>query len=169
MSPQTRIRVWAWVIGVVLLTGCHPTSSPTPPQPPLPPEAATATAALGAKLTAIAAATAYPATPAPSEEYPAVTESWTPGANEIVADDSGKTYTIGVTTRISLILDRAAYPPEDLTVTCVPAEVLGRVSNLPQVPSPYYAVRYEGVKVGECLIRNGAFQVTIKVVEQPSP
>ncbi|MGB9801171.1 MAG: hypothetical protein ACPLUL_13860 [Thermanaerothrix sp.] len=30
-------------------------------------------------------------------------------------------------------------------------------------------VRFEGVQPGQCLIRNGAFQVTIKVVEQPSP
>jgi hypothetical protein len=155
------------MIGMGLLAGCLaiPGSRATPT--PLPPEAATATAALGAKLTAIAVATAHPATPAPPEEYPTVTEAWTPGANEIVASDSGKTYAIGVTTRISLILERAAYPPENLTVTCVPAEVLGRVSNLPQVPPQYYAVRYEGVKAGECLIRNDAFQVTIKVVEQP--
>lgn len=167
MVTNTRILVWVGVVSVALLAGCRATPSALSTASPLPAPAVTATAVLEAKLTAIAAATAYPATPAPSEEYPAVTESWTPAANEIVADDSGKTYTIGVTTRISLILDRAAYPPEDLIVTCVPAEVLGRVSNLPQVPPQYYAVRYEGVKVGECLIRNGAFQITLKVVEQP--
>jgi len=155
------------MIGMGLLAGCLVTSGPQATPTPLPPAAATVTAALGAKLTAIAAATAHPATPAPPEDYPTVTESWTPGADEIVAGDSGKTYTIGVTTRISLILERAAYPPENLTVTCVPAEVLGRVSNLPQVPPQYYAARFEGVKAGECLIRNGAFQVTLKVVEQP--
>lgn len=150
-----------------LLANCLATSGPQLTLTSLPPEASTTTAALGAKLTAIAAETAYPATPASTEEYPTVTESWTPGANEIVAGDSGKTYAIGVTTRISLILERAVYPPENLAVTCVPAEVLGRVSNLPQGPPQYYAVRFEGVQPGQCLIRNGAFQVTIKVVEQP--
>lgn len=167
VSPQARILVVIGAIGVVLLVGCHATPSSQSTVTPLPVPAITETAVLGAKLTAIAEATAYPATPLPPEEYPTVIVAWTPAANEIVADDSGNTYEIWITSRVAIILDRTVYPPENLTETCTQEGVLGRVSNLPEVPPPYYAVRYEGVKVGECLIRDGSFQVTIKVAEHP--
>jgi len=49
----------------------------------------------------------------------------------------------------------------------MPEGVLGRVSNIPVVPSNFYAVRYEGVQLGKCVIHNGQFEVTINVVNHP--
>ncbi|MCX8024590.1 MAG: hypothetical protein N3A60_05265 [Thermanaerothrix sp.] len=166
MIARQRMLILIGVLGATVLVGCFSLSYPQATSSPLP-EAATATAALMVKLTAIAVATAYPAPSQPLDLYPAADETWTPGANEIVSGDSGKTYDIWITSRISIVLDRAEYPPEDLRLICEPEGVLGYVSNLPQVPSKYYAVRYEGVRLGQCFIRNGAFWVTIKVVAHP--
>jgi len=41
------------------------------------------------------------------------------------------------------------------------------VSNIPVVPPNYYVIRYEGVEVGQCVIRNGSFEVTINVISNP--
>lgn len=34
-------------------------------------------------------------------------------------------------------------------------------------PPDYYVIRYEGVALGRCLIRNGLFEVTINIVNHP--
>jgi len=149
----------------LLLTGCiltNPLQVNT-----LPPGLATGTAQVGSKLTQAAELTAYPMTPLPTDQTPYPSMAWTPGPYEISAQDSGKTFDIWITSRISLILDRAAYPEADLTETCDSSQVIGRVSNIPVVPPQYYVIRYEGVQLGQCLIRNGAFQVTIRVVIHP--
>lgn len=86
---------------------------------------------------------------------------------EITAADNGSTFTIGITSRISVILSDIDYPRQNLTVLCNPPDALGSISNIPSVPQPYYAVRFEGVKVGECNVQNGNFFVIIKVTSNP--
>ncbi len=90
-----------------------------------------------------------------------------PGSGDILASDSGKSLDIGITSRVSMILNETDYPAANLEEQCVPEVVLGRVSNVPPVPAGYYVVRYEGVGLGQCTLRNGSFEVTINVVEHP--
>ena len=114
------------------------------------------------KLTGAAEMTVYPLTPMPAEV--SATIDWTPAPGEIVASDAGKEFSIRVTSRISLILQEKEYPAADIELHCTPADALGRISNVPVVPAGYYVFRYEGVQAGTCTIRNGQFEITIKVV-----
>ncbi len=133
----------------------------------LSPDLATGTAAFARKQTGAAELTQHPATPVPAESLQAPTIVWTPSGGEIVASNSGQTFDIGITSRISIILNQIDYPPANLQQTCVPADALGQVSNIPVVPPNFYVVRYEGVEVGQCVIRNGSFEVTINVISNP--
>jgi hypothetical protein len=84
---------------------------------------------------------------------------------DITEKDSGKTFTYSVTSRFSVILDETKYPEANLRLSCEPNDVLGSISNLPSVFPPLYAVRYEGVTPGKCMITNGSFSVTIVIVD----
>lgn len=150
------------------LTACTVGKPPESAAPTLPPDMATGTARVAAKSTGAAELTLEALTPAPTEPPLIVTmPSWTPSPSDgITASDSGKTFDIWITSRITVILDARQYPMEDLREDCVPFGVLGRISNIPAVPWPYYPIRYEAVQLGKCLIRNGQFEVTIAVVPQ---
>jgi hypothetical protein len=66
-----------------------------------------------------------------------------------------------------LILDKTVYPSGSLELKCTPDGVLGRVTNIPALPEPYYVTHLEGVAQGECEIRNGTFEVHVKVTNTP--
>ncbi len=95
------------------------------------------------------------------------TLTWAPSPGEITASDNGTSFTIGITSRIAIVLSRADYPPENMKIVCDPADALGSISNLPIVPAEDDAVRYEGVKPGQCIISNGNFDVIINIVANP--
>ena len=117
--------------------------------------------------TATAALTLVPNTSIPIDTAAAPTLSWTPMAGEITAADNGGTFTITITSRISIILNKQDYPQANLLIQCQPTDALGGISNIPSVPDQYYVVRYEGVKPGVCTLRNGSFEVTVDIVSQP--
>lgn len=147
-------------LALALLGGCVNAST-------LSPEQATGTAIVAQKYTAAAEMTTTPATPAPtsSEIYP--TLAWTPSSSDIVPSNSGSSYKYWITSRFMIVLNEVDFPQANLVVDCVPPDILGRVSNIPPVPSGYYVLRYEGTALGTCTIRNGDFVVTINIVEHP--
>jgi hypothetical protein len=136
--------------------------------PTLFPEQATGTAIAARKYTEAAEATLYPATPFPTELYPTYDwTGWTPSPGEIVASDSGKTYSFVLTSRFSIVLKEADFPAANLKLNCVPDIVLGRISNVEPAPPDYYVIRYEGSGFGQCIIENGSFEVTINITRHP--
>jgi hypothetical protein len=153
---------------IPFLAGCAAAQAQQPVKTTLKPDQATGTAIVGSKYTEAANLTRQPMTALPTGQPPVATEVWTPSPQDgISADDSGKAFEIWITSRISVILDAAEYPMADLVETCAPDVVLGRVSNIPPVPAPFYVIRYEAVQLGECAIRNGRFHVSILVVADP--
>lgn len=140
------------------IAGCSSTIEPS-----LSPEQVKGTAVISRKSTDIAEATLYPATPFPTEVYP--TMDWTPSQGEIVGSDSGNTFDFPLTSRFSIVLKEADFPAANLKLNCVPGTVLGRISNAEPVPPGYYVVRYEGSGIGQCIIGNGSFEVTINIVK----
>lgn len=158
------LAVSGWVL---LLVGCVLMHGSPVLEPTLSPNLASGTALVGRKLTQAAELTLWPPTPEPTEPYPTIIVPWTPGWGEIIASDSGKTVDVVITGRVSVILDEQEYPRANLVEECRPQGVLGEVSNLPVVPPNFYVVRYEGVQPGQCTIRNGSFEVTIRVVNPP--
>lgn len=89
-----------------------------------------------------------------------------PSSEEIVASDSGKTYNFVLTSRFSVVLRESDYPAANLTLKCVPDVVLGLISNVEGAPPDYYVVRYEGSGIGQCILRNGSFEVTVNIIDQ---
>ncbi|MGE5541123.1 MAG: hypothetical protein ACM3TU_02470 [Bacillota bacterium] len=81
---------------------------------------------------------------------------------EITEADSGKTFTYTVTSRFTLILDETKHPQQELS--CVPAGILGSISNIPAVSPPSYAARFEGVAPGTCTFSDRDFTATITIV-----
>lgn len=77
---------------------------------------------------------------------------------ELRESDSGRTFTYGVTSRFSIVLDGTTDPHEHLT--CVPEGVVGVVSNI-SFESPLYAARFEGLVPGTCTLQNDHFAATI--------
>ena len=146
-------------LGLMLLWGCTPSS--------LSPAQITGTAEVARKETEGARMTLMPPSPWPTSNATPAPVEWTPGPAEITAADDGKTFTISITGRFLLILDKTDYPPGSLELKCTPDGVLGRVTNIPALPEPYYATHLEGVAQGECEIRNGSFEVHIKVTNTP--
>ena len=106
--------------------------------------------------------TATPVPPAGPTPTATVVESQ---QYEITEKDSGKTFTYSVTSRFSIILDKNKYPKDNFRVSCDGDTVIGSISNIPSVAPPLYAVRYEGVAPGKCVIANGSFLVTIVIVD----
>jgi hypothetical protein len=155
------------VLLATLLIGCMIANVRQPIERTISPDLSTGTALVGSKFTQIAELTAHPMTPLPTEQYSIVTMPWTPSPEDIVVSDNGKSIDIWITSRVALILDSTKYPKANLTEACVPDGVLGKVSNIPIVPANFYVIRYEGVQLGKCIIRNGQFEVTINVVNHP--
>lgn len=142
--------------------GCSSISEPS-----LSPELATDTAILSRKSTEAAAASVVPATAFPTEVFPTFDwTDWTPSPGEIVASDSGQTYNFVLTSRFSVVLSELDYPIANLELNCVPNIVLGRISNVDVAPPDYYVVRFEGSGIGQCIIRNGSFEVTINIIDR---
>jgi hypothetical protein len=83
---------------------------------------------------------------------------------QFTAQDSGRTLIYPVTSRFGIILNAQQYPKKQFQVSCFPAGTLGSISNIPAVAPPLYAVRYEGVKPGTCIIKNGNFHLTVIIV-----
>lgn len=132
------------------------------------PSLATGMAMVARKYTEIAKATLYPPTPFPSEVYPTLDwAGWRPSSGEIVASNSGKTYDFWLTSRFSLVLKESDFPKANLTLNCIPEIVLGQISNVEPVPPEYYVIRYEGSGIGQCIIENGQFEVTINIINNP--
>lgn len=77
--------------------------------------------------------------------------------------DSGRTFSYPVTSRFTLVLDERLHPRTELRVACTPDAVLGPISNIPAVPAPRYAVRYEGLRPGTCTITDREWVVTIQI------
>jgi predicted small lipoprotein YifL len=169
MDGKLRI-FWLVCLGMLALAGCGKSAT-------LPPANATAdlasahasqTASMGDKQAQAARLTGVPsATSVPTSTPQPTVAALTPGPGEIVAADNGKTFTIGLTWRIALVLREDQYPAKDLTVTCTPGPVLGGISNVESAPAGYVVRRYEGVDLGQCVLRNGDFSVTVDVVDQP--
>lgn len=87
------------------------------------------------------------------------------GRYELAQDDNGRTFTYPITSRFTVILDGAAYP---MPPACVPAGVVGTISNVPAVPAPLAAARFEAVTPGTCVLTAGHWEATI-VVTPESP
>lgn len=158
VAPMKRIAYsLLFLILTLSIAGCSSAIEPT-----LFPEQSAGTANVAQKYTEIAEATLYPATLFPTEVYPTMDWSgWTPSPGEIVASDSGKTYSFALTSRFSIILKEADFPSANLKLNCVPDIILGRISNVEPAPPDYYVIRYEGSGFGQCIIQNGQFEVTV--------
>jgi len=152
---------------VLLFTGCSTANDQQLIEHALSLDMATGTAVMARKSTEAAELTMCPMTLLPTEPEMIATIPWTPSPGEIVASDSGKSFDIWITSRVSIVLNKTEYPIANLEQNCVPKDVLGQVSNIPSVPPDYYVIRYEGVWLGQCIIRNGQFEVTIHVVNHP--
>jgi hypothetical protein len=166
MQPKdpTMKKVTCITLLLILFSvaGCSSTSEPT-----LSPEQATGTAIVSRKFTEAAAATLFPTTSFPTEVYPTLDwMGWTPSPGEITAGDSGKVFDFVLTSRFSIILRESDYPVANMGSNCVPDLVLGRISNVEPAPPDYYVFRYEGVGIGQCIIQNGSFEVTINIIDQ---
>jgi hypothetical protein len=150
-----------------LLTGCMGTSTGINPPGTLSPDLATGTAEVSRKYTQAAELTANPMTPFSGEPGTPATIPWTPSPGDIVAGDTGRSYEIWITSRIEIVLEASVYPKANLQIACTPDIVIGQVSNIPPVPAGFYVVRFEGVQLGTCQVRNGSFEVTINVIPHP--
>lgn len=164
---QRHLHGWIGLL-IPFLVGCAAAQSGHPIQTTLRPDQATGTAIVGGKYTEAAKLTREPMTGMPTGQLPVPTEVWTPSPQDgILAADSGKAFEIWITDRISIVLNGAEYPMANMVEACQPDVVLGRVSNIPPIPAPFYVIRYEAVQAGECAIRNGGFHVSIVVVSHP--
>ncbi len=83
---------------------------------------------------------------------------------QFTAQDSGRTVTYTITSRFGIILNGQKYPKSKIQLSCLPSGMLGDVSNIPSVAPPLYAVRYEGVRSGVCVVKNGTFHLTVIIV-----
>ena len=83
---------------------------------------------------------------------------------DFTAQDSGRTVTYTITSRFEIFLNQQKYPKQNVELSCNPQDTLGSVSNLPSVAPPLYVVRYEGVQPGVCIIKNGNFLLTVRMI-----
>jgi hypothetical protein len=95
----------------------------------------------------------------PTPHAPQLTQQY-----EFREQDSGRSVTYTITSRFEIILNSQKYPRKNVEVSCQPQDTLGSVSNLPSVAPPLYAVRYEGVEPGTCIITNGTFRLLVRIV-----
>ena len=161
-------RPLLFLILMFTFTGCSPANDQQQIEQTLSPDLATGTAIVARKYTEIVEVTRSPATPIPTKLYPTWDwTDWTPSPSEIVANDSGKSFDFWLTSRFSVVLKKSEYPDVNLELQCVPEIALGQISNIEPVPPDYYVVRYEGVRLGQCVIQNGQFEVTINIIDHP--
>jgi len=117
-------------------------------------------------LTACAEPAGAPATPSTITSTPT---TLTPTLSEITVltiDSNGIELTYHPTTRFLVFLDGERYPPEDFF--CEPEGIASGVSNGHGLYDPdlnLYSVGFDAVQPGTCILRNGDFAVTIRVVE----
>jgi len=159
-----------FIPGVVFLAvavSCSPTSQQPPATGTPSSNLAEDTAIVTAKYTREAELTRYPIMVLDTQAGPIPTMVWTPSPGDVTAADSGNSVDIWITTRVSVILDESQYPRANLNVNCIPEDALAFVSNLPDVPPNYYVVRYEGFRLGQCVIRNGQFHVVFDIINRP--
>jgi hypothetical protein len=132
----SAISIWTlWVLVVILLVSCaNPTSTPGTMPKQPSPSVSTTSSSLPAYLT------------------------------QFMEQDSGRTVTYTVTSRFGITLNSQKYPEKNVQVSCTPPRTIESVSNLPSVPPPLYAVRYEGVQPGLCTIKNGTFLLTVRII-----
>jgi hypothetical protein len=95
----------------------------------------------------------------PTPHAPQLTQQY-----EFTEQDSGRSITYTITSRFEIILNSQKYPRKNVEVSCQPKDTLGSVSNLPSVAPPFFAVRYEGVESGTCIITNGKFRLLVMIV-----
>jgi hypothetical protein len=109
--------------------------------------------------------TTPPQTPTSSSIPPSTTP--TPQLTQqyqFTEQDSERTVTYIITSRFGIILNQQTYPKENMQIFCTPPGTLGSISNLPSVAPPLYAVRYEAVQPGLCVIRNGTFLLIVRII-----
>ncbi len=107
---------------------------------------------------------AQPAPTSPSNLYSTPSSSYLTQQYQFTAQDSGRTVTYPITSRFGIILNGQKYPKNKIQLSCLPSGTLGSVSNIPYVAPPLYAVRYEGVRPGVCVVKNGTFHLTVIIV-----
>jgi hypothetical protein len=87
---------------------------------------------------------------------------------EIDSSDDGETFYYTPTTRFSVFLPEDV-ERSDINLSCSPSDgILEVVNNIPEAPEGFYAVVYEAVTLGSCLLTAGDFAVNIQVVEERS-
>ena len=84
-------------------------------------------------------------------------------AAQIKLSDNGKTFTYHITDRFSVFLDDTKYPVKDLT--CMPAGIIGYVSNGSLRGPNNYPIMFEAVAEGQCVLKDGDFSVTIVIAK----
>ncbi|GHO85057.1 hypothetical protein [Dictyobacter formicarum] len=79
--------------------------------------------------------------------------------------ESGKTLTVAVTSRLWLAFNQQEYPRQQIQISCQPSQAINNHSlqNAGLQP-PFYLVGYQAVEPGTCTIKNGKFHLTVKVV-----
>lgn len=106
--------------------------------------------------------------PTPTASHqPSVVPSLSPVTNqyEFTASDSGKVARYPLTSRFGIVLNGEQYPKSALSITCSSKDVLGPISNIPAVPRPLYAVRFEGINPGNCTLQNHTFFIKVEITQ----
>lgn len=103
-------------------------------------------------------------TPTPLPPTPTATPPQTTQQFEFTTQDSGRTVTYAITSRFMITFDPQKYPKKNIQVSCLPQDTIGNIEDLPYIPPPLYAVRYEGTKPGVCTITNGNFRLTVRII-----
>jgi hypothetical protein len=80
---------------------------------------------------------------------------------ELHESDTDQTFTYGVATRVTVFLNQNDNPPAHLQ--CAPEGIIGVVADAPHAVAPLYAVRFETVRAGTCILSDDRFSATIVV------
>ena len=81
----------------------------------------------------------------------------------LTEEDDGEIFVYRPATRFTLVLPRDEHPETDLDIA--PTGMLGRIAGPQDVAPGEYGARFETVRPGLARIRNGDFDVSIRVVE----
>lgn len=160
-----NIKLWTLLLflGTGLVWGCAPSTTP-PTNTPTTEPSLTASLTDTSTPTPVETAALKPGatqTPASAKALIALPSATPSSSYEITADDNGKTFSYGITSRFTVILDESKYPKKNLA--CSPDGIVGSISNIPSVKPPLYAARFEAVTAGTCLLKDGDFSVTILI------
>jgi hypothetical protein len=90
---------------------------------------------------------------------------WAPQSNSgnITIWDNTRTFSYSLTSRFAVEFNAINYPKKNFAVS--PVGIIGEISNIPPVAQPNYVVRYEGIKTGKTVIKNGDFSVNINIFD----